>query len=65
MYAINNLQSFWMIEQIKKKILSCRVEQNVPIMILGNKADIPYGRQISSKDGELIAKRLGNKLKFY
>jgi hypothetical protein len=58
MYSVTSLQSFWMLEQLKKKVISLRPDV-LPLMTIGTKSDIPYGRLVSTKDGEVMSKRLG------
>ena len=58
MYSVTSLQSFWMLEQLKKKVVSLKPDL-LPLMVIGTKSDIPFGRLVSTKDGEVMAKRLG------
>lgn len=59
MYSVTSAKSFYLIEKFRNKILSLKENQKLPILIIGNKTDSLFGREISKEEAESLAKRIG------
>ncbi|KPI41456.1 GTP-binding protein rhb1 [Cyphellophora attinorum] len=58
-YSVSSPQSFDMITIIRDKILNHLGAETVPIVIVGNKSDVPEGkRKITAEQGQKLAKEL-------
>lgn len=55
-YTVTEERSFQEIRKFKEMIDRVRNYEKVPIVIVGNKKDLEHRRQVSTKDGELMAK---------
>lgn len=60
-YSVTLWQSFELIEIIRDKILDSIGSDSVPIVLVGNKSDLDYSRQVEFSDGEKLAKTFGCK----
>lgn len=58
-YSVTSKQSFELVEVIRDKILNSMGNDNVPMVLIGNKCDLNYQRQVEYKEGEELAKKLG------
>jgi GTPase KRas protein len=55
-YAINSQSSFNDVQTLREKVLRTKNSDNVPIVLVGNKCDLPDNeRKISKQEGELLA----------
>ncbi|KAG7708426.1 hypothetical protein KL933_001151 [Ogataea haglerorum] len=63
-YSINSRQSFDMLAVVRDKILDglgiSSVEDGPPIVIVGNKSDLDFQRQVTEAELKQLAKRFGN-----
>ncbi|KAL6452974.1 rhb1 GTP-binding protein rhb1 [Candida maltosa Xu316] len=62
-YSVTSRQSFEIIEIIRDKILNSIGELNIsiPMVLVGNKSDLNYQRQVEFKEGEELAKKFNCK----
>lgn len=58
-YTVTERRSFQEIRRFKEMIDRVRNYENVPIVIAGNKKDLEQRRQVSTKEGESMAKDFG------
>lgn len=58
-YSVTDKRSFQEIRRYKEMIDRVRNYETVPIVIAGNKSDLEERRQVSSQEGELMAKEFG------
>ena len=55
-YTVTEQRSFQEIRKFKEMIDRVRNYEKVPIVIAGNKKDLEHKRQVSTSDGELLAR---------
>ena len=55
-YTVTEKRSFQEVRRFKEMIDRVRNYEKVPIVVAGNKKDLEHKRQVSTKDGELMAK---------
>lgn len=60
-YSIASRQSFELIEVIRDKILNSIGTDQMPIVLIGNKLDLNYQRQVEFSEGAALAKSFGCK----
>lgn len=60
-YSVTSKQSFELVEVIRDKILNSMGNDNVPMVLIGNKCDLNYQRQVEYKEGEELARKFGIK----
>ena len=58
-YSVTEKRSFEEIRRFKSMIDRVRNYEKVPIVVVGNKKDLEHKREISTKEGELMAKEFG------
>lgn len=58
-YSVSSRQSFEMVEVIRDKILNAIGNDNIPLVLVGNKSDLEYQRQVEHSDGLKLAERFG------
>ncbi|RLV87276.1 GTP-binding protein [Meyerozyma sp. JA9] len=58
-YSVTSRQSFEMVEVIRDKILNAIGNDNIPLVLVGNKSDLEYQRQVDHADGVKLAERFG------
>ena len=58
-YTVTEKRSFQEIRRFKEMIDRVRNYEKVPIVIAGNKKDLEHKRQVSTKEGEIMAKEFG------
>lgn len=58
-YTVTEKRSFQEIRRFKEMIDRVRNYEKVPIVIAANKKDLEHKRQVSTKEGELMAKEFG------
>ena len=58
-YSVTDKRSFQEIRRYKEMIDRVRNYETVPIVIAGNKSDLEDRRQVTSQEGELMAKEFG------
>lgn len=56
-YSVTSRQSFELIEFIRDKILNSIGNDDLPMVLVGNKCDLSYQRQVDTKEGEELAKK--------
>lgn len=59
-YSVTSRQSFELVEVIRDKILNSIGNDNIPMVLIGNKCDLNYQRQVEKIEGEQLAKKFGN-----
>ncbi|KAG7194412.1 GTP-binding protein [Scheffersomyces spartinae] len=60
-YSVTLLQSFELIEVIRDKILNSIGADNIPMVLIGNKSDLNYQRQVETIEGQQLAEKFGCK----
>ena len=55
-YTVTEKRSFQEVRRFKEMIDRVRNYEKVPIVVIGNKKDLEHKRQVSTKEGELMAK---------
>lgn len=55
-YSVTSRQSFQLIEVIRDKILNLIGSDNIPLILVGNKCDLNYQRQVETAEGEELAR---------
>lgn len=60
-YSVTSKQSFDLVEVIRDKILNSMGNDNVPMVLIGNKSDLNYQRQVDSEAGAELANKFGIK----
>lgn len=58
-YSVTSRQSFELVEVIRDKILNAIGNENVPLVLVGNKSDLEYQRQVDQSEGLALAQRFG------
>lgn len=58
-YSITSLQTFYDIRSMKEHIQRLKGRQEIPILLVGNKADLENQREVSTQDGDDLAKTWG------
>lgn len=60
-YSINSKSSFLELEQIRSDIISAKQTEDIPMVLVGNKCDLPPNeRTVSNQDGKNLAKKFNN-----
>ncbi|XP_074657772.1 ras-related protein Rap-2c-like [Tubulanus polymorphus] len=54
-YSITNLQTFQDIRTMKEQIIRVKGIERVPIVLVGNKSDLDYHREVATDDGAALA----------
>jgi len=60
-YSITSRKSFEMINTFYQEILRVKGQDNVPVIIVGNKCDWEFARQVGADEGRDLAKNFGCK----
>lgn len=60
-YSINDKESFKSLDEKREIILKLKKNNNVPMVIVGNKSDLENERKISREEGQSLAKKWGCK----
>lgn len=60
-YSVTSRQSFEVVEIIRDKILNSIGSDTVPMILIGNKSDLDYQRQVDYAQGEELAKKFNCK----
>lgn len=66
-YSVTSRLSFELVEVVRDKILNSiglsdnSDGNNIPMVLIGNKADLNFQRQVDSSEGEALARRFGCK----
>jgi len=58
-YSITARESFEEINQFHQQILRVKDKDNFPMVLIGNKCDLEYERQVGMNEGRDLAKHLG------
>lgn len=58
-YSVTSRQSFMMVEVIRDKILNAIGNENIPLVLVGNKSDLEFQRQVEVSEGRALAKKFG------
>jgi len=58
-YSITARESFEEINQFHQQILRVKDKDNFPMVLVGNKCDLEYERQVGMNEGRDLAKHLG------
>lgn len=62
-YLVTSRQSFELVDVIRDKILNSIGSDLIPMVLIGNKSDLSFQRQVEKADGEALAKKY--KCKFF
>lgn len=54
-YGINNYQSFKDVMLMKDAICRIKRKKEVPILLVGNKCDLQFEREVTAQDGQQLA----------
>lgn len=60
-YSVTSRQSFELIKVIRDKILNSIGSDLIPIVLIGNKSDLTYQRQVENEEGLSLSKEFGCK----
>ncbi|KAI5952569.1 RHB1 [Candida jiufengensis] len=60
-YSVTSRQSFELIEFIRDKILNSIGNENIPLILIGNKNDLNYQRQVQFDEGQKLAEKFNCK----
>lgn len=60
-YSVTSRQSFEVIEVIRDKILNSIGTDSIPMVLLGNKSDLNYQRQVETSEGQDLANQFNCK----
>jgi len=55
-YSVNSVSSFHEIKQFKDQILRAKDADRVPMVLFGNKCDLTNERQVTTEEGQYLAK---------
>jgi len=58
-YSTTSRSSFDEVVSLREQVLRCKDEERVPMVLVGNKADLEDQRQVSSSEGRDLAKSFG------
>ncbi|CAK7896673.1 rheb-like protein Rhb1p [[Candida] anglica] len=58
-YSVTSRQSFELIEVIRDKILNSIGADTIPMVLVGNKSDLNYQRQVDEDEGKKLAASFG------
>ncbi|KAH9852199.1 ras family-domain-containing protein [Lenzites betulinus] len=58
-YSISSRPSFDEVSQFHQQILRVKDEERVPVVLVGNKCDLEYERQVGSNEGRDLARHFG------
>jgi len=58
-YSITSKPTFDRIEKFRHQITRVKDAEDIPIVIVGNKADKVQEREVSSDEGKALARRIG------
>lgn len=58
-FSVTSRQSFELIKVIRDKILNSIGTDQIPIVLIGNKSDLNYQRQVETEEGQALAKEFG------
>lgn len=56
-YLVTSRQSFELVEVIRDKILNSIGADSVPMVLVGNKCDLTFQRQVETAEGEALARK--------
>lgn len=56
-YLVTSRQSFELVEVIRDKILNSIGADSVPVVLVGNKCDLTFQRQVETTEGEALARK--------
>lgn len=59
MYSVTSQKSFVLVEKLRTKILSLKNDIKLPFLLIGNKTDAIFGKEVTRTEGENLAKNLG------
>ena len=60
-YSVTSQQSFETVEFIRDKILNSIGNESIPMVLVGNKNDLTYQRQVETTQGQELAKKFNCK----
>ncbi|XP_045197855.1 ras-related and estrogen-regulated growth inhibitor-like isoform X2 [Mercenaria mercenaria] len=58
-YSMISRKSFVMLQEVQKKVEEFRKGASIPIVVIGNKADLAHMRQVTQEEGQTFAETLG------
>ncbi|EFN86895.1 GTP-binding protein Rit2 isoform X1 [Harpegnathos saltator] len=58
-YSVTDLHSFQEVMEYKKLISRVRANEEIPVVLVGNKFDLQQRRKVSMEEGKALAKELG------
>lgn len=56
-YSVTSRQSFELIDVIRDKILNLIGSDSIPMVLIGNKCDLNFQRQVETSEGEELARK--------
>eukprot|EP01123_Difflugia_compressa_P003477 TRINITY_DN1451_c0_g1_i2.p1 TRINITY_DN1451_c0_g1~~TRINITY_DN1451_c0_g1_i2.p1 ORF type:complete len:195 (-),score=47.71 TRINITY_DN1451_c0_g1_i2:199-783(-) len=59
MYSITSNASFQEVRHLRERIINITDKDNIPVVLCGNKADLPDEREVATTTGEALAKEFG------
>ncbi|KAK3096113.1 hypothetical protein FSP39_023381 [Pinctada imbricata] len=54
-YSITSLQTFQDIKTMKEQIIRVKGIENIPMILVGNKADLEHQREVPTSEGQMLA----------
>ncbi|XP_017771470.1 PREDICTED: ras-related protein O-RAL-like [Nicrophorus vespilloides] len=59
MFGLNNVASFKSIQEYRKELLKVRESVDIPLILVGNKSDVPSERKVSCDEAQQLALKWG------
>lgn len=58
-YSMISRKSFQLLQEVQKRVEEFRKGASIPIVVIGNKADLAHMRQVTREEGQAFAESLG------
>jgi len=59
MYSITSTSSFQEVKHLRERIITITDKDNIPVVLIGNKADLPEDREVPTATAEALAREFG------